>query len=238
MDETPDMNERLRPWIDHLIHGGGSLAPGGGDRRAAAAQRVATLGVDRLTRLAISITRHRQDAEDAVQNVLSTVVSRPAGLAGSDRPWTYLLRCVRNESIRVARRSRRVTLLRSLADLIIRTPVDQLELAEAHAEVWRSLRRLPAEQSEVVVLKIWESLTFAEIAAVTETTPETAASRYRYAMEKLRRMLSRYVQSPDPPPPESLPPGSLPPGSLLSDSDSRTGSRSRPAAAVPRRAVR
>jgi DNA-directed RNA polymerase specialized sigma24 family protein len=45
---------------------------------------------------------------------------------------------------------------------------------------------LPGEQREVIALKIDGGLTFAEIAAVTGTSPNTAASRYRYALEKLR----------------------------------------------------
>ena len=48
---------------------------------------------------------------------------------------------------------------------------------------------LPEVQREVVALKIDAGLTFAEIAAVTGTSLNTAASRYRYALEKLRTVL-------------------------------------------------
>jgi DNA-directed RNA polymerase specialized sigma24 family protein len=49
---------------------------------------------------------------------------------------------------------------------------------------------LPEAQREVVALKIDAGLTFAEIAAVTGTSLNTAASRYRYALEKLRTALT------------------------------------------------
>jgi DNA-directed RNA polymerase specialized sigma24 family protein len=49
---------------------------------------------------------------------------------------------------------------------------------------------LPEAQREVVALKIDAGLTFAEIAAVTGTSLNTAASRYRYALEKLRTALA------------------------------------------------
>ena len=62
---------------------------------------------------------------------------------------------------------------------------------EQQAEVQAALRRLPAEQAEVVVLKIWEELTFQEIAAVTGESPNTVASRYRYALTKLECSLKR-----------------------------------------------
>ena len=52
-----------------------------------------------------------------------------------------------------------------------------------------ALRQLPTEQSEVVVLKVWEELTFAQIADVLGIPPATAASRYRYALVKLSYLL-------------------------------------------------
>ncbi len=54
-----------------------------------------------------------------------------------------------------------------------------------------AVSQLPPEQAEVVVLKIWEGFTFAEIADLIGESPNTAASRYRYALEKLSRSLQR-----------------------------------------------
>ncbi len=48
-----------------------------------------------------------------------------------------------------------------------------------------ALRTLPLEQRQVVVLKIWEELTFQEIADLLDCSIQTAASRYRYAIQKL-----------------------------------------------------
>ena len=45
---------------------------------------------------------------------------------------------------------------------------------------------LPAEQREAVYLKVFDGLTFKEIASVCGVTANTAASRYRYGIEKLR----------------------------------------------------
>ena len=41
---------------------------------------------------------------------------------------------------------------------------------------------------EVITLKIWGGLTFAEIAEALELNPHTAASRYRYGLEELRKL--------------------------------------------------
>jgi RNA polymerase sigma-70 factor, ECF subfamily len=52
-----------------------------------------------------------------------------------------------------------------------------------------AVERLPDEQREVVILKVWNELTFAEIATVLEISQNTAASRYRYALGALRKSL-------------------------------------------------
>jgi RNA polymerase sigma-70 factor (ECF subfamily) len=53
----------------------------------------------------------------------------------------------------------------------------------------RALATLPHEQREVVALKIDGGLTFAQIGAVLGVSPNTAASRYRYALGRLRTSL-------------------------------------------------
>ena len=52
-----------------------------------------------------------------------------------------------------------------------------------------AVERLPSEQREVVILKIWNELTFAEIASILEISQNTAASRYRYALGALKKTL-------------------------------------------------
>lgn len=150
----------------------------------------------RLLRLAVTITRNQHDAEDAVQSTLVRVADRPDLLIRAEHPWPYLLRMARNESLLILRRRKRTLEaqrsnlpIESLSDLISHTPIDQAEQEETHRAVWSALRKLPTEQSEVVVLKVWEGLTFAQIADVLEVNASTVASRYRYALEKLSQKL-------------------------------------------------
>lgn len=154
----------------------------------------------RLVRLAIAVTRNQHDAEDAVQAVLVRIARRPQLLSQAKCPWAYLLRMVRNEAITLGRKNSRWRTLcnltmQNLSDLVTMRRVDELEQEETHRAVWAALRVLPPEQSEVVVLKIWEGMTFAQIGQVLEVSPNTVASRYQYAMAKLTQKLRTEASS-------------------------------------------
>jgi RNA polymerase sigma factor (sigma-70 family) len=72
---------------------------------------------------------------------------------------------------------------------------DDLARQELASLVRVAMADLPAEQGEVLVLKLWEGLTFAEIAEVVEAPPNTVASRYRYALDKLAPRLRGLVEA-------------------------------------------
>lgn len=143
----------------------------------------------RLLRLAVTITRNQHDAEDAVQAALLKVVVKPEVVVHADAPWAYLLCMVRNESLVILRKKRRYGVFSGITDLLTRRSVDELEREDTYRAVWLALRKLPVEQSEIVVLKIWEEMTFAEIGQVLSCSASTCASRYRYALQKLSVLL-------------------------------------------------
>ena len=57
-----------------------------------------------------------------------------------------------------------------------------------------AMSRLPDIYREVVTLKIWGGLTFAEIADSLQIPANTAASRYRYGLEQLRRLTGEVMK--------------------------------------------
>jgi RNA polymerase sigma-70 factor, ECF subfamily len=65
-----------------------------------------------------------------------------------------------------------------------------LEQDERRAAVEAALRRLPEAQREVLVLKVWGELSFPQIADSLHIPVNTAASRYRYALARLREELA------------------------------------------------
>lgn len=67
--------------------------------------------------------------------------------------------------------------------------IEQRETASCLEE---AMRRLPPEQREVLALRVWGELTFAEIADTLGESINTVASRHRYALEALRRILKSH----------------------------------------------
>ena len=132
------------------------------------------------------------DAEDAVQDAfvrLLKVRNRP------DDPLAYLYACVRTAAIDAARtraRRKRVDEKRSVLESVFEPTPDSLDLSTS---VESALAQLPYEQREVVVMKIWGGLTFAQIAGAIDIRPSTVASRYRYAIERLEVVLAHEVRN-------------------------------------------
>jgi RNA polymerase sigma-70 factor (ECF subfamily) len=63
------------------------------------------------------------------------------------------------------------------------------ERIEERLALERAIRTLPAEQREVLHLHVFEGMTFQEVADATGDSINTIASRYRYALDRLRGIL-------------------------------------------------
>ncbi|MEM7271738.1 MAG: RNA polymerase sigma factor [Actinomycetota bacterium] len=107
-------------------------------------------------------------------------------------PWLYGV--ARNVLANQHRgRRRRTQLADRLATLFVHHEVDppSVEEAEAFSRVARALRRLPADDAEVLRLASWEALTPAQIATVLDVPPGTARQRLHRARRRLRAELER-----------------------------------------------
>lgn len=171
-----------------------SLAAGDPEAFAALYDRLAV----RLLGAARTMTGSAADAEDVVQDVFVNLARGRARLAAVADLEAYVFTMLGNA---VRRRGRRAAIDRR-AWLVI-AEGRQSVVADAAAadrlpddELAAAVAALPEAQREVVALKIDGGLTFAEIAAVTGTSLNTAASRYRYALEKLRASLADREEAP------------------------------------------
>lgn len=161
-----------------------------GDREAFAAlyDRLAP----RLFATARTMLASTPEAEDVVHDLfveLARMRQRLAAVADLDG---YLFTMLRHA---VGRKSKRRSLARRSLDRLGRERLATGGFATSPAgspddALAAAVSSLPAPQREVVALKIDGGLTFAEIAAVLGVSVNTAASRYRYALEKLRVALA------------------------------------------------
>jgi RNA polymerase sigma-70 factor (ECF subfamily) len=129
------------------------------------------------------------DAEDAVQEGFVRFWRSRERVKD---PHAYLFACIRSSAHDQARsaRSRRDRenragrqQLREQSDRLFEPAVERDERRRA---IERAISQLPREQAEVLTMKIWGGLTFVQIAEAMSTSPNTAASRYRYALAALR----------------------------------------------------
>ncbi len=108
--------------------------------------------------------------------------------------FTYVKRAALDRLRRQRRqRAREESAARMLYDegAVFETPAADARRAEMIAN---ALGTLPPEQREVVVMKIWGGATFKQIATALGLSPNTAASRYRYGLRRLRDSLPREVR--------------------------------------------
>ena len=129
------------------------------------------------------------DAEDMLQEALVEAWSR--GRQPGPPPLALVYRTIRRRAIDRARsadrRSRREELAAAAEPDWFTVDFHD---GETGRELQQVLARLPAGQREVLTMKIWGELTFQEIADALDIPLNTAASRYRYALETLRKLLA------------------------------------------------
>ncbi len=140
----------------------------------------------------LNLTRSEPDTRDVLQELFLKIAAHPDQLAAVRQPRAWLLRLAHNLAIDTLRR--RVghdhAIERAATEPApIFAPAPNPDETSYRAALANALSELPAEQRAVVHLKLWEDLTFAEIADTLDIPPNTAASRYRYGIDKLQTLL-------------------------------------------------
>jgi len=173
----------MAPGTDPLL-----LGLAAGDERAYAVlyDRFAT----RMYRAALRILGRREDAEDVVQDVFLAVVRSRERLSDVRDLTAYLFTALHRAAGQCAQRRARTIQAASTAANEAITAVEQEASDQPDwNRLQQALRSLPEEQREVITLKIDGELTFAQIAQVLGVSLSTAASRYHYALRKLKTSL-------------------------------------------------
>ncbi len=140
----------------------------------------------------LNFTRDEADTRDLLQEIFVKIAREPGLLDKARDERAFLIRLAHNAAIdlirrRGARERTRENFAAEVFSLFAPAPdLDEQLFCDALAA---ALAGLPEEQRAVVHLKFWEGLTFERIAEALGIPPNTAASRYRYGLDKMRERL-------------------------------------------------
>ena len=132
--------------------------------------------------------RYEADAQDLVQEAVLEACRRQAD--GEPPPLALVFATIRRRAIDLARsQDRRAGRELAAADPSPPPWFDtSVEDRERNQFIQDAMTRLPEIYRQVLTLKVWGGLTFAEIADTLGIPANTAASRYRYGLTELRKL--------------------------------------------------
>ena len=140
----------------------------------------------------LNFTRDENDTRDLLQEIFVKIAREPGLLKDVRNERAFLIRLAHNLAIDLIRRrdTRERTKENFSAERVSPfAPANDPDVRIFRQELAEALGELPEDQRAVVHLKLWEALTFEEIAEALDISPNTAASRYRYGLDKLRELL-------------------------------------------------
>jgi RNA polymerase sigma-70 factor (ECF subfamily) len=138
---------------------------------------------DVLLAYAVSLLQDRAASEDVLHQVFLKLLQSRIAITG--QPLHYLYRAIRNTALNYRRNHSRELAL-TPDGRWLKSPPGMEEIGLA---IQSTLQELPDEQREVIVLRVWGQMTFDEAAAALDIPANTAASRYRYGLARLKERL-------------------------------------------------
>lgn len=135
----------------------------------------------------------RHDAEDLIQTVFVRIVQKRHRFVKARRLDAYVYKIARNEVSSFISRRKRERKIEAVNESWLIVPEGHQESNELTEQLQTALNRLPQQQREVIVMKIYRHKTFLEISRLLGLSQNTVASQYRYGIEKLRTLLGDII---------------------------------------------
>ena len=137
-------------------------------------------------RFAWSVTKDESLAQEVVQELFLKLARNVDAVANAQSERAVIFTMVRNLALDALRRRAREEKALSHWEEQVPAWFEPSHDAETHQQLVTALGALPEEQRSVVHLHVWEEMTFREIGELLALPTQTIASRYRYALDKLR----------------------------------------------------
>jgi len=135
--------------------------------------------------------------QDTFIKVIKTLKSKSYNEEGKFLPW--VMRIAHNLVIDYFRKSKKMPLQRETEEYSIFSYLsdtspnieNQIITEQVELDLSRIIEELPQDQKEVLVMRIYQDLSFKEIAELTGVSINTALGRMRYAMLNLRKVIEK-----------------------------------------------
>lgn len=148
-----------------------------------------------LFRVAFSVLRHANDAEDVVQETFLRVLKNQRKLASIENPRIWLVRIAWNLAIDRKRRLRVAPLFEEAEEILNNRPSQDssaevtMGAAQGCVRILRMIDKLPRKEQEVLRLSALDELNTPEIAAILKTTESSVRSCLFRARQRLRERM-------------------------------------------------
>jgi RNA polymerase sigma-70 factor (ECF subfamily) len=181
LENTQDTGSHTKTFIPDVYR------PDVGERPAghrALVRRLYEVHGASLYRYAVMLLSDAAAAEDVVQQVFARLLRQSSPIVNEAH---YLRRATRNECYS---HLRSLKAARGSDAPLLETAAPTATSAEERIALERAIRELPIEQREVIHLHVFEGWTFQQIAEASSESINTVAARYRYAISRMRRILT------------------------------------------------
>ncbi|MCX7602845.1 MAG: sigma-70 family RNA polymerase sigma factor [Bryobacteraceae bacterium] len=146
---------------------------------------------------ALHLTGNGEDAMDIVQEAYLRMHERWTGCAEPGKAAAWLYTIIRNLAVdHLRRRARRgeTELEEGIAGPLVAGPEEAAAQSEVSRRLWEAIRSLPHGQREILLLRDWHGLNYAEIAEVLGLSMGTVSSRLHHAREKVREAMEGFLR--------------------------------------------
>jgi RNA polymerase sigma-70 factor (ECF subfamily) len=135
--------------------------------------------------------------QDTFIKVIKTLKSNSYNEEGKFLPW--VMRIAHNLIIDHFRKNKKMPMLRETEEFSIfsilkdddKNAENQMINEVIENDLRRIIEELPADQKEVLLMRIYQDLSFNEIAEITGVSINTALGRMRYALMNLRKVIDK-----------------------------------------------
>jgi len=155
-------------------------------------ERIYDAHADHLFHFLLSLKVNEDVIRELIQQLFLKLANKPELIKRARKERPYLMRMIYRlylDEIRKRERHRGTELTQSEEAVELFEAGDDADAEVMRHELELIVATLPETQRVVVVLKLWNDHTFAEITEVVDESMGTVTSRYRYGIDKLREQL-------------------------------------------------